>query len=72
MKLADYKKLLKGHELAISNVAGDALSMDWRIGALGALNQALYRCGFTHPTTKCLNENTANAVLGWVDRRAGK
>ena len=67
-KLADYKKLLKGHEKDISRIAGEAFAKDWRIGAIGAFNRATACIDIP----RCTNENTANAVLHWCDRKVGK
>jgi len=70
MKLADYKKALKGFEGLISDKANEALSEDWRIGAVGALNRAL--TFMPNAVDECKNENTANSVLELCDRKSGK
>lgn len=71
MKLADYKKALKGLEVQISNAANAVFARDWRIGAIGALNHALTLVGLPSEV-RCHNEGTANSVLHYCDRKAGR
>lgn len=68
LKLNDYKKILKNHVVAIDRIATNALGYGAN-GACAALNKALLTLSFD-PSTLCTNENTANAVLCWVERKA--
>jgi hypothetical protein len=70
MLLKDYKELLKGKESSIDAIATEALSKDWRIGAVGALNKAISESGLAHPSFMCKNEGTANAVLVYCEKKS--